>query len=101
MGAIISNLIGLATNGSFRRWGLGAVITAILIANRKLNFGLTETDIYALAALAIATITGSNIKEGQVAIAEAKVIGSELPKLPEAAPLIRTPEEAAAAVAKL
>jgi len=93
----MSEIMAAVTSSTARR-ALVAVSTALtVILNKKLGLGLESQDTFELIALAIAYITGSNIKEAHVAgkeaaakvvtIGDAKAVLAEpAPVAPEAKP---------------
>lgn len=93
----MNDLMAAVTSSTSRR-ALVAIGTALtVILNKKLNLGLEPQDTLELIGLAIAYITGSNLKEAHIAgkeaaakvvtIGDAKAVFTEpAPVAPEAKP---------------
>ena len=75
-------LTALYNNGTFRRIVWGVLATTIIICNAKFNLGLSDTAQYIIAGIAIAMITGSNMKDSMIGSAKAKTAGTTSPDVP-------------------
>lgn len=94
----METVLKLFQTGTFRRWGVGLIVSALIAANAKFDLGLTIETMGMIAGIAIALILGSNYKEAQSTLASAQETVA-LAAMTPAASKPKTDSEAAAIVA--